>query len=338
MSLRKKPGLTISSATVEQPTGKPFFSLSTQAMVTQNQSIMLDANGLKNAKVPIPFSDLTEVKVLGNGSFGVVYLVKDKTGQEFALKEIRITEDPEVQKNIYRELHSYLDYAHKHIVQTFNVYFLDGMKVNVLLELCKYGSAKDLQKRLKSQKFNENCIGILAIDILRALVYVHNKKIIHRDIKPDNILIAENGDCKLADFGVATSVLVHDENQAQQTFAGSISYMAPERIQSETYTESSDIWSLGVSFVELLMGRFPYGELKDIWNAINLVVKGPAPLLNENMGYSKYCVEFINAMLEKDVSQRVNAQQLLDMTFCKMYLKKEGELRQKFAKWIKDNI
>ena len=86
------------------------------------------------------------------------------------------------------------------------------MRVCILQEFCLYGSAMDLKNRLRSGKYNENAIGALAPDLLRALVYVHGKGIMHRDIKPDNFLIDEHGGCKLADFGVATSILIHDEN------------------------------------------------------------------------------------------------------------------------------
>lgn len=187
---------------------------------SQNQSIVFGPNGMNGAKVQVPFEQLKIIRPLGKGSFGQVNLVETPDGQQFALKEIQLSSDESTQKNIYKELHSYLDYSDQFIVSTFNLYSLGGgagqnAKIHVLLELAQYGSTKDLLKKIKSGHLTEAGIGMVAIDILRALESIHSRNIIHRDIKPDNLLMTAEAKCKLADFGMATSVLAHDESQAQ---------------------------------------------------------------------------------------------------------------------------
>ena len=110
--------------------------------------------------------------------------------------------------------------------------------------------------------------------------------------------------------------------------------MSPERVQSDTYTSSSDIWSLGISFLEMVSGKFPFGELNNIFNALSVIVKGPAPLITREQGYTNYFCEFINGMLEKDPTKRKTAKELLECTFIKMYMKKEAEIKKHFLNWI----
>ncbi|CAL6090858.1 Kinase [Hexamita inflata] len=337
MKNKLKGGLTLNAVEQAPQQGTYLNTTDDGSVRSQQASIAFGPDGMAGASVQASFSQLKEIKELGRGSFGVVKMV-EVNDTLYALKELQLTTDTSTQKNIYKELHSYLDYSHPFIIQTHNLYAQPNNKIFVLLELAKYGSAKDLLGKLKMGYINEAGLGMIAIDTLRAMDYIHKKNIIHRDIKPDNLLMTEDGRCKLADFGVATSILAHDNNQAQQTFAGSISYMAPERFKSESpYGPSSDVWSLGVTFVELLTGKFPYASFGDFFAAMQGIVQGPAPLLKSDKGYSNDCCALVNAMLEKDVGSRLSAGQLLQMPFCKKFLAKENEIRPIFARWIKDN-
>ena len=99
--------------------------------------------------------------------------------------------------------------------------------------------------------------------------------------------------------------------------------MAPERFGTERYDKSSDVWSLGISFVELLLGKYPYSEFREIFQAMSSIVDGPAPLITQEQGFSADCCNMIKAMLEKDPKKRFTASQLLQMPFCRKYLAKE---------------
>lgn len=192
------------------------------------------------------------------------------------MKEIRISDEEQTQKNIYREIKASISLScNPYMVKTYNIYSHPGSILHILLEFCKYGSSQDMLKKLKTGKLTENALAVFIIDTLRGLAYLHdNCKIIHRDIKSANILIDEHGYCKLADFGVASSVLPNDDEAAMKTFVGSLSYMSPERIQNQPYSYVSDVWSMGLTYVELLTGSYPYDNVNSFWDAMNVIVNG----------------------------------------------------------------
>lgn len=313
---------------------------------TLHESLQISAHGITKTSSPehilnVQESDLEVVKPLGAGAFGTVNLVKVKTtGQLCAMKEIRISDEEQTQKNIYREIKASISLScNPYMVKTYNIYSHPGSILHILLEFCKYGSSQDMLKKLKTGKLTENALAVFIIDTLRGLAYLHdNCKIIHRDIKSANILIDEHGYCKLADFGVASSVLPNDDEAAMKTFVGSLSYMSPERIQNQPYSYVSDVWSMGLTYVELLTGSYPYDNVNSFWDAMNVIVNGDPPLLKEDAGYSPGLCDLINAMLEKDPSKRMTAAQLLKLPFCKKYLAKEEDLRKLFVKWVQDNL
>lgn len=113
--------------------------------------------------------------------------------------------------------------------------------------------------------------------------------------------------------------------------------MAPERFNKVgRYGPPSDVWSVGITLVELITGQFPYANFSEFFQAMNAIVDGPAPLLT-NEAYSQDCRSCINAMLEKDPAKRLSASELLKMPFCKKYMAKEADIRAMLAKWLKDN-
>jgi len=316
-------------------------------LVSVRGSLVIGGEGVRKAGdvdasqlLQVSESELEQVRVLGNGSFGVVNLMRVRTtGLLCAMKEIRVSDDAQAQRNIYREIKTSIRLSRNpFMVHTYNIYSASGNILHILLEYCSYGSAQDLLRRVKGGRLNENALGVFAIDTLRGLAYMHDTcRIIHRDIKSANILIDSEGYCKLADFGVASSVIEHDEEMATKTFCGSLSYLPPERVQNQNYSFNSDVWSMGLTYVELLTGKFPYSGITSFWDAMNAIVNGPPPRLHEEHGFSAPLCNLVNSMLEKDPAKRMSAAQLLKFPFCKKYLAKEDELRKFFVKWLKAN-
>ncbi|TNJ26678.1 Kinase, STE STE7 [Giardia muris] len=355
--MKRRPiGLTLESApapaAVEEVSGavtanpQALKVTESGSLTSMHESFQITAKGIAKAEnagvlLDVQEDELETLRPLGAGSFGTVNLVRVRTtGQLAAMKELRISDDEQSRKNIYREIKASIELsAHPFVVKTYNIYAHPNSILHILLEFCGYGSSQDLLKRLKSGRLTENGLAVFIIDTLRALAYLHDTcKIIHRDIKSANILVDEEGRCKLADFGVASSVLTHDEEVATKTFAGSLSYMSPERIQNQPYTFNSDIWSMGLTYVELVTGRYPYDGVNSFWDAMNVIVNGNPPLLKEDDGFSPGLCDLVAAMLEKDPAKRMSAAQLLKLPFCKKYLAKEEDLRKLFVKWIADNV
>jgi serine/threonine protein kinase len=161
-------------------------------------------------------------------------------------------------------------------------------------------------------------LGKIAVAVLNGLVYLYTKHhIMHRDIKPSNILINSQGRIKLCDFGVSGELI----NSIADTFVGTSTYMAPERIQGDRYTVKSDVWSYGLSIMELAIGRFPFSsneEIEDgdcvpagILDLLQQIVHEPAPKLPKSDAFPSILDDMIQRCLYKDPAQRPTPQELL---------------------------
>lgn len=176
----------------------------------------------------------------------------------FALKTINtMNTDPEYQKQIFRELQFNKSFKSDYIVQYYGM-FTDEQSSSIYIAM-EYMGGKSLEATYKNLlkrggRISERVIGKIAESVLRGLSYLHERKVIHRDIKPQNILLNEKGEIKLCDFGVSGEAV----NSLAMTFTGTSFYMAPERIQGQPYSVTCDVWSLGLTLLEVAGGRFPF--------------------------------------------------------------------------------
>ena len=129
--------------------------------------------------------------------------------------------------------------------------------ISIAMEFCEGGSLDAVYREIKKLggRTGEKPLGKIAEGVLHGLKYLQSHRIIHRDIKPSNVLLCRNGQVKLCDFGVSGDV---GTNKEANTFIGTSYYMAPERIQGQSYTITSDVWSLGVTLLEVAQHRFPF--------------------------------------------------------------------------------
>ena len=166
-----------------------------------------------------------------------------------------------------------------------------------------------IYRRVKSRggRVGEKVLAKLAESILKGLEYLHQRRIIHRDVKPSNILVTRNGQMKLCDFGVSGELI----NSVAGTFTGTSTYMAPERIMGRPYTISSDVWSLGVTILELALNRYPFAEGGEApMGPIDLLfflLNSPLPTLEdtEQIRWSRSLRDFVDRCLERDGAIRV---------------------------------
>jgi len=173
------------------------------------------------------------------------------------------------------------------------------------------GSLIEVIHRVK--KLPEDVIGKITIQVLKGLEYLHKKlHLIHRDIKPHNLLLSKSGDVKISDFGVSGQ-LAHTLSKAA-SWVGTVTYMSPDRIGGTSYSYDSDIWSLGLSLVECALGYFPYinegNRALGFWDLMAFIVQSPPPKLPEGQFSKEFC-SFIELCLQKKPEDRCSATTLL---------------------------
>ena len=189
----------------------------------------------------------------------------------------------------------------------YDACFLINNQLWIVMELCEGGSLNDLMKLTRST-LTEEQIAVCMRDILQALAYLHDHNRIHRDIKAGNVLLTSEGVAKLADFGVS-GTLSKDTAQ-RHTVIGTPFWMAPEVIQETGHNYKADIWSLGITLIELAEGHPPLCNLHPL-RAIFVIPSRPPPSFTDKSKWSPEMNEFLALCLTKDPNQRPTAKQLL---------------------------
>ncbi|KAK9244907.1 kinase-like domain-containing protein [Lipomyces tetrasporus] len=263
--------------------------------------------------------EIIEVAKLGEGASGSVTKCRLVHGATvFALKTIPANPNPEIQKQLLRELLYNRSCNSPHIVKYFGRFVNShNASISIAMEYCEGGSLDAIYHHVSSRggRIGERVLGKIAEGVLSGLSYLHERRIIHRDIKPQNILLDKNGQVKLCDFGVSGEVV----NSLATTFTGTSYYMAPERIQGQPYTVTSDVWSLGLTLMEVAQHRFPFppeGEpqLMPI-EVLTYIVNMPPPRLRDEphngITWSESFHHFLACCLEKDTKRRASPRQML---------------------------
>lgn len=196
--------------------------------------------------------DLEKLGELGSGNGGVVLKVRHiPTSLIMARKLIHLEVKPAIRKQILRELKILHECNFPHIVGFYGSFYNDG-EISICMEYMDGGSLDLILKR--AGRIPEAILGKITAAVLRGLSYLRDKhEIIHRDVKPSNILVNSSGEIKICDFGVSGQLI----DSMANSFVGTRSYMSPERLQGTHYSVQSDVWSLGLSLVEMAIGMYP---------------------------------------------------------------------------------
>mmetsp|Transcript_10428 Transcript_10428/g.26229 ORF Transcript_10428/g.26229 Transcript_10428/m.26229 type:complete len:894 (-) Transcript_10428:37-2718(-) len=244
---------------------------------------------------------------LGEGAYGSVYKgIHKETDFVVAIKTFKVGNE---QEDIKSEIEILRKLKDPNIVQYFGCCTVkDSMWI--LMDYCSRGAVSDL---LKFALPNEREIACLCYGTLKGLIYLHNEGFIHRDMKAANILLNEEGEPKIADFGVSVQL---SEAAKANTTIGTPLFMSPEVLEGAEYDSQADIWSLAITAIQMAEGLPPHFK-ENVMRAMLLISTGPAPKLAEEAKWSADFHNFLGICLQRDPSHRPTAAALLDHPFIK---------------------
>ncbi|KAJ4350372.1 MAP kinase kinase (MEK) [Didymosphaeria variabile] len=269
-------------------------------------------------RLDLKAEDLIVLRELGAGNGGTVSKVQHAaTKVVMARKIIHVEAKNEVRKRIVRELRIMHDCNSEYIVAFYGAFQNESGDVIMCMEYMDVGSLDWVSKTFGPVRVD--VLGKISEAVLGGLAYLYSAhKIMHRDLKPSNILVNSKGQIKLCDFGVSSEL----EGSIAETFVGTGTYMAPERIQGSPYTVKSDVWSVGLTLMELAIGKFPFGGSDDdgdgpggpqgILDLLQQIVLEPAPKLPKSDAFPAILEDMIAKCLMKDPAERPTPKELYE--------------------------
>ncbi|KAI8814867.1 kinase-like domain-containing protein [Cladochytrium replicatum] len=280
-------------------------------------------------KTPSPRGQVELLETIGKGNYGYVYKGRlISTNEIMAVKVVFLKEDE--LKETLLEMDMLKACSHPNITR-FMGCFLKGLDLWICMELCSGGALDSVYRALK-KPLNEDQIASVIYESVQGLDYIHTQAaLIHRDIKAGNLLLTENGELKIADFGV--SAKLDSPAGRARTFIGTPYWMAPEVImtdpenashRSASYDSKADIWSIGITAIEIADKNPPLSDIHPM-RALYLIPNSDLGLTKPKQ-WSKQFVDFVGVCLTKDPHQRPSAARLLEHPFL---AKARGLPRQK---------
>lgn len=289
-----------------------------------------------NTEIVLHANNLQTIQSLGRGAYGHVDLVRDReSNKTFAVKRMTLASFEEGQRRTLMEV--YVAAQSKDCPYTVNFYGAMSLEGELWMIMERMDMSLDKLRenifRDGDFKIPESIIGNITYQIIKGLSYLRDEvSVLHRDVKPSNILINKCGRVKVCDFGISGNIV---KESLAFSNVGSKPYLAPEKISpkdgQEGFSSRADVWSLGITVLEFTTGKFPYRGWQNAFEALNDVVTRPSPTLPSGI-YSDEFNHFINSTLKKDVNERPRYADLLEMPFIVNHQDVDiSEFVQKFA-------
>jgi p21-activated kinase 1 len=264
-----------------------------------------------------PLRRFINLKKIGQGASGVVYTGQDSlTGQVVALKQMNLKQQPK-KEFIINEIMVMRENKHPNIVNYVDSYLKD----NDLWVVMEYLSGGPLTDVVTETIMEEGQIAAVCREVLEALKFLHERNVIHRDIKSDNILLGNDGEIKLTDFGFCAQINAASEMASRlskrHTMVGTPYWMAPEMVTRKPYGTKVDIWSLGIMAIEMLDGEPPYLNEKPLRALYYIATNGSPQPQTDITTLSPEFQDFLEQSLAETVAERPSAAKLLQHPFIK---------------------
>ena len=298
-----------------------IFLMPQSSIFVPSKIVNVDDNGIRTVYI--------KNEELGRGGFAVVYRVTQQdTNKSYAMKVIskkqyegskgqvsleKLKNEMKIQKSI----------NHQNVVRSKNS-FSDEFNYYIILDYCPGKSIRDFLRKNDQGRLNESETRRILKDVIHGVIYLHNHRIIHHDLKLENFLIGSNGKVKLADFGL--SIFYNDDDESKPSICGTPNYMSPEILKKDKSANGfkADVWAIGISAFIMLIGRAPFdGGNKEITFD---KIKNNELQFPPNIPLSFEARDFIQKTLRKDVSKRPNAIDLLKHPFLMKYDKEQVQL------------
>ncbi|KAH3688946.1 hypothetical protein WICPIJ_000074 [Wickerhamomyces pijperi] len=290
----------------------------------KRQQELVDQQSLRNLKAvvrnadPSPYFQMIEKA--GQGASGIVYLAKSlkRNGLKVAIKQMDLNKQAK-KELIVNEILVMKDSQHKNIVNFLEAFLKNNNDLWVVMEYMEGGSLTDVIEN-NENLIEEDQISLICKEVTKGLKFLHNKKIIHRDIKSDNILLDLRGNVKITDFGFCAKLTPSKSKRA--TMVGTPYWMAPEVVKTKEYDEKVDVWSLGIMTIEMIEGEPPYLNEEPL-KALFLIATNGTPKLKRPELLSSSIKKFLSICLCVDVKYRANTDELLQHEFLQIYCPQE---------------
>ena len=259
------------------------------------------------------------VKEIGFGAFSTVYkAINLSNNQNVAVKVIGLEKDTSI-VDVTKEVNILSKLKHPNIINIIDSMVHDR-DIWLVMPL-SLGSVKQIMTHKYPEGFKDECfIATIIRETLKGLEYIHKEALIHRDIKADNILISESGEIKISDFGIVGDMFKDVYKTNCKTFTGTVCWMSPEMVEQRGHNYKTDIWSLGITTLELGYGYAPYSDYIGSIKPLLSIIREEPPTYKyygETFQYSRHFNSFVEKCLKKDSCLRVNATKMLSTKLVK---------------------